>query len=172
MSPRPLAALQEEHAGFFAAYTRYQVALMGCEADRAAVELAGLRAALAEHAALEDAVLVPIYRAVLAEGPIEGGGLELFAAEHQKLERLAAAMAERLAPFVAGAPLSPEEALGLIEAGFTFKHLLEHHTQREDRAFYPAVAARAAGREGEVWAALDAARAAWRATGGAGLGAC
>lgn len=165
MSGRRLGELQAEHERLFAAYERYQVALMDRDGARAAEELAGLRARLAAHAALEEAHLMPLFEALHAVQPREGAGPELFAAEHGKLERLGAGLAEALDAAHAGSgPLAAGVALGLIERGFTFKHLLEHHTQREDRAFYPVLEAHVAGwgaaERADLWARLDAARAA------------
>lgn len=156
--PAPLASLQVEHAALFAGYERYQCALMGCDTATAARELAELTARLTAHAALEDALLMPIFRAAHAQSPREGGAPALFEAEHNKLERLAARLATLLVEL--GPAPTPAAALAVIEAGFTFKHLLDHHTQREDRVFYPVVSACVAGREAEIWAAIEAWRAA------------
>jgi len=162
---RRLSELQAVHELLFADYERYQVALMDRDGARAATELATLRARLATHAAVEEAHLMPLFEALHAVQPREGAGPELFAAEHGKLERLGAGLAEGLAgAHRAGEPLDAGVALGLIERGFTFKHLLEHHTQREDRAFYPVlethVADWGAVERAELWARLDAAGAA------------
>ena len=154
---RPLTELQGEHAHIEAAYVAYQTALMACDRARALAALARLRQRLAAHADLEDALLMPLYAQEYAQSPLEGGSPELFHAEHQKLSRLATGLAEALGATPAQA-LTPPIALELIERGFTFKHLWQHHSQREDRVFYPTLS-RVVGTGAplrELWVRLDA----------------
>ena len=73
------------------------------------------------------------------------------------LEQIATGLAEALAATPAQA-LTPPIALELIERGFTFKHLWQHHSQREDRVFYPTLS-RVVGTGAplrELWVRLDA----------------
>ena len=154
---RPLAELQGEHERIEAAYVAYQTALMACDRAGAVRALAGLRQRLAAHAELEDALLMPLFAQEYAARPLEGGSPELFHAEHSKLARLAADLAAALDETPATA-LTPPVALALIERGFTFKHLWQHHSQREDRVFYPTVARVVGGGAPlrALWAQLDA----------------
>lgn len=164
-----LAAFQEEHERFVELFVMHQCALMALDLKRARLALDLVRYELGVHADVEDEVLMPIFEA--RAGKIEGGGPELFRAEHDKVGRLLEGLSERLAVLEEARFVQPREALELIEVGFTFKHLWDHHTKRENAVFYPALDALMEGPEGaeelaRVWARIDAADAALRARRG------
>lgn len=155
-----LSRLQEEHARFLELFVMHQCGLMALDLKRARLALDLVVHEIAVHAALEDEVLMPIFEA--SAGAIEGGRPELFHAEHRKLTSLLALLSVALAGLEGQRTVEPREALALVEMGFTFKHLWDHHTKREDAVFYPKLDQLLGGDEHElersaVWKRLDAA---------------
>jgi hypothetical protein len=137
-----LADFQGEHARMQALFELYQCGLMSLDLREARNGLDGLEYALSVHMEVEDEVLMPIFEALGDHGP--GAGPELFKAEHNKMCKLLAGFFDDLQDLQAlerAGALTRREALLVIERGFTFKHLFEHHTAREDKAFYPQITA-------------------------------
>lgn len=155
-----LSRFQDEHARFLELFMMHQCALMELDLERARLALDLVIHEIAVHAAVEDEVLMPIFAA--RAGKIEGGGPELFHAEHEKLVRLLESLSKQLGELEGEHQVEPRQALALIEMGFTFKHLWDHHSSREDRVFYPVLDRLLGGPEGEaerrdVWARMDGA---------------
>ena len=98
------------------------------------------------------------------EESIEGGNPEFFKLEHTKLKKLIATYFVELKSLEQLEELTRPDALLLIERGFTFKHLFDHHTSREDKVFYPAISASLTSNERrQVWGLMDAFEASTRA---------
>ena len=153
-----LSRFQDEHARFLELFVMHQCALMELDLERARLALDLVIHELTVHAAVEDEILMPIFEQ--RAGKIEGGGPELFHAEHEKLVRLLASLSEQLGELERKHKVEPREALAVIEGGFTFKHLWDHHSSREDRVFYPVLDRLLGGPECEaqrraVWARMD-----------------
>lgn len=137
-APGPTAAwLVGLHAPLGERLLAAQFALLDRRPDRALLEVAGLRAALAAHIAGEDELLLPAYAAAVPT-PGRGAGAEVFVAEHQKILRLAGEVEAALAAAGAG-EVSHAEALRLLEAVHPLKGLLQHHEDREERLLAPAL---------------------------------
>jgi hypothetical protein len=137
-----LELFQGGHLRIESLFCQYQCGLMSLDLVEAGAALASMKYELAVHTAVEEQVLLPIFEG-LGE-PIEGAAPSFFIAEHDKLDRLLGGLCEGLGSLVelqASGGLSRAGALLLIEKGFTFKHLFEHHSSREDRALYPAIGA-------------------------------
>lgn len=135
-----LSQFQDEHDRMMAMFRTYQCGLMSLNLVEARCGLVSLRYALAVHMRVEDEVLMPLYMGL--EHQPEGGAPLFFEKEHAKLERLLKGLfagLEGLERIDKESALTREDALLVIEHGFTFKHLFEHHTSREDKAFYPAI---------------------------------
>ena len=161
-----LSQFQGEHERIVALFRAYQCGLMSLDLTEARCGLEGLRYELAVHMQVEDTVLMPIYKG-LKERP-EGGSPVFFEKEHEKLKRLLdrlIADLEQLEQLDEAGRLARADALEVIEHGFTFKHLFEHHTSREDKAFYPTIGESMTEAEREqTWQRMDAVEAGARAS--------
>ena len=158
MDPAPsLQRFQEEHDRLWDLLLRYQEGLMEGDLERARLAVETLIVELEVHAEVEDRVLLPLFRELGLER--EGAGLELFDAEHRKLRDLAQGLlgeVERLDRMARGGALGSRDRLDGIEQAYTFKHLLHHHTAREDRVLYPALGDAVDDAErARVWARMD-----------------
>jgi hemerythrin-like domain-containing protein len=158
-SPPDLAAFQADHERFVELFVIFQCALMNLDVSGARLALDLVIYEVGVHADVEDGVLMPIFKA--RAGRIEGGAPELFEAEHDKIGRLLGDLSRRLVVLERARRVEPREALELIESGFTFKHLWDHHTKRENAAFYPVLDRLMEGEVGSeerarVWASMDA----------------
>jgi len=162
-------AYQDEHDRFVELFVIHQCALMALDLDAARLALDLVIYEIGVHADVEDEVLMPLFAE--RAGKIEGGGPELFAAEHDKIGRLLADLSVCLAELEELQRVEPRQALALIEKGYTFKHLWDHHTKRENAVFYPALDGLMDGPEGRdelaaVWLRIDEVDAASRARRG------
>jgi len=158
MIPTPtLDRFQQEHERLWELLLRYQVALMDGDLALARHAAEFLVYELAVHREVEDRVLLPLFVERGLES--EGARLPLFAAEHDKLTRLAGGLVEeieRLERLEEEQQLTPRDRLDGIEAAFSFKHLFHHHTEREDAAMYPALGeAVGAVERAAVWERMD-----------------
>ncbi|MBI2299369.1 MAG: hemerythrin domain-containing protein [Armatimonadetes bacterium] len=94
----------------------------------------GLAAVIEDHATVEDALVFPAY-AALGAYPVTGLPA-LFTADHQLVRAGLAALGEQLAGLAEGPDLRRKVVLGL-DRYISFRHLLMHHTQRENEIMYP-----------------------------------
>ena len=155
-TPAQLSELLHEHTEFDDAMVEHQRALVRGDLQAAREAFRRFSRALSHHARMEDEVVFPVYAPIGAG--VVGGGLELLAAEHSKLERMIESMSSELDELVA--PLSPETLVAWIEREQVLKHLLQHHDQRERNLVYPALdAALDEGARSALWEAVEA----WRA---------
>jgi hemerythrin-like domain-containing protein len=134
-----MAVHDELGARFFA----HQQALLDRDFARAAREIAGYRDLLFEHAAAEEAVILPRYQAL--GGDATDAPLKLFLGEHKNLRAFVddfVARVERLRQ-------QPDDhaLLDLFDRQATYKNLMLHHDLRERNMLYPFLAARLAPEE-------------------------
>ncbi len=116
----------------------HQQALLDRDFARAAAGIAAYRELLFEHAAAEEAVILPRYAAL--GGDATAAPCKLFLGEHQNLRTFVdefVARVERLRD-------RPDDhaLLELLDRQATFKNLMLHHDLRERNALYPLLAAR------------------------------
>ena len=161
-----LSLFQDDHDRMMALFRTYQGGLMSLNLREARCGLESLRYELAVHMRVEEEVLMPLYKGL--EQQPEGGAPLFFEKEHAKLDRLLGGLfhdLEGLERIDCEGGLTREGALLVIEHGFTFKHLFEHHTSREDRAFYPSINESLSPAEREqAWRRMDEVEANARAS--------
>jgi len=150
-----LSRFQDEHDRIWEMLMSYQCALMEQDLGLARGCAESLFFEFRVHRGVEDEVLMPLFRQLGLEA--EGARLELFAAEHEKLGRLALGLVEEVARLEELENFRQRDCLEAIERAFTFKHLFDHHTKRENAALYPALGAAVSGKQlAEVWCRMDA----------------
>lgn len=136
--------MPREHEEADELFLQHQEKLLAREFGAAEALLSQVRAAVAQHIAVEEAELLPLYR---ARGPAPpGGGADLIVAEHRKIERFLESFAARLSAWREQEP-APRELIALLDAQSQFKHLMDHHDRRERAFLYPALAESAARAE-------------------------
>lgn len=91
--------------------------------------------ALLKHAEVEDSVALPVYER-LGAFP-EGGQPSLLAAEHKGIERMLKTLTRRLEALSPTDPALRRKVVVGLDRYMLFRHLIEHHTLREQNIFYP-----------------------------------
>ena len=91
--------------------------------------------ALLAHAQAEDSVALPVYER-LGNFP-EGGQPSLFDAEHKGIERMLRSLTQRLESLSPDDPSLRRRIVVNLDRYTLFRHLIEHHTLREQNIFYP-----------------------------------
>jgi len=91
--------------------------------------------ALMAHAKVEDSVALPVYER-LGNFP-EGGQPSLFDAEHKGIERMLRSLTQRLESLSPHDPSLRRRIVVSLDRYTLFRHLIEHHTLREQNIFYP-----------------------------------
>lgn len=91
--------------------------------------------ALLRHAQAEDEVALPVYER-LGEFP-QGGHPSLFAAEHKGIERMLKSLTQRIDTLSPTDPTLRRKIVVGLDRYMLFRHLIEHHTLREQNIFYP-----------------------------------
>ncbi len=91
--------------------------------------------ALMAHAQVEDSVALPVYER-LGNFP-EGGQPSLFDAEHKGIERMLRSLTQRLENLSPDDPSLRRRIVVSFDRYMLFRHLIEHHTLREQNIFYP-----------------------------------
>ncbi len=91
--------------------------------------------ALLKHAEAEDSVALPVYER-LGKFP-EGGHPSLFSAEHKGIERMLKMLTQRLESLSPTDPSLRRKVVVGLDRYMLFRHLIEHHTLREQNIFYP-----------------------------------
>jgi Hemerythrin HHE cation binding domain. len=91
--------------------------------------------ALMAHAQVEDIVALPVYKR-LGNFP-EGGHPSLFDAEHKGIERMLRSLTQRLESLSPNDPSLRRRIVVNLDRYMLFRHLIEHHTLREQNIFYP-----------------------------------
>ena len=128
--PMTLAAeLRDEHDAMLASVAALRVALLRGAVGHAREQLARLGEQQARHIARENAALIP-------QLPAQARwSARVYLAEHDKLERMHAELVALLAPLPAHVD-DAELQLQLLDAHAPFKHLLEHHFEREQQGLF------------------------------------
>lgn len=129
LTQRNTAEHERQDALFFA----HQQALLNRDVPAARARFTEFAAAIAAHAAAEDAVVLPLHEAHGGDGT--NSPPAQFQLEHGKIRT-------RLAGLTAELEALPEHAddrtiLAMLDAESWFKSLLAHHTDRESVALYP-----------------------------------
>ena len=127
--------LLELHRDLDELFLRHQEALLERDPARALDLFRRHRAAVLRHAHDEERELLPIYASVPRE---RRQAAEVFVQEHERLhallERIEALLVSRL-----DRPLDSRTILHLLEREASYKHLFEHHDQRERTQLFPAL---------------------------------
>ena len=116
-------------------FFHHQRALLDFDFRGALERLKAYEAALLSHMLDEEEVLLPLYSERNPE-PERGGRADFFLLEHAKMRRHLAHFREQL-PRLARLPEPSRAILKLLDQETTYKHLVEHHDQREERYLYP-----------------------------------
>jgi hypothetical protein len=126
------------HDALDASFFAHQQALLDRDFARAARELADYRTLLFEHAAGEEAAILPRYRAL--GGDATDAPVKLFLGEHKNLRAFVDDFGRRVDALRA----RPDDRalLELLDRQATFKNLMLHHDLRERNMLYPFLAAR------------------------------
>ncbi len=165
---RPLAEHMLAHTDLLERFEEHQCALIGLELGRASGLLAEFACHLRMHRDGEEEFVLPVYREL--DLKLEGGSVEFFQSEHEKLGWWLAEMrreVDGLLELARGRSLVPRDVLPLLDRQATFKHLLDHHDKREANILYPALDRELSAAEAQViWRQLDGHEAAVRASWG------
>jgi hemerythrin-like domain-containing protein len=131
------ADLQLTHRELTEYFLLHQEALLELDLELALVHLNDFEQELRAHMEFEEEVLMPVYRRA---GSIPGGPVEFFMGEHRRMLEFLARFKESLEPLLKQPPTAvSREVLTLLDAEAAFKRLAEHHNQREQNIFFPAL---------------------------------
>ena len=133
MSFTELKVLHEELNELF---LRHQEALLGGDLALAASRLDSYEEALRAHIELEEKDLMSIYRWA---GRIPGGPEEFFTGEHAKLLEMLNRCRTSLEEIGREVGSPNRGIIRLFDLEAAFKSLTEHHHQREENIFFPAL---------------------------------
>lgn len=112
-------------------FIEHQTALMALDIKAARRHFDAFAAEQRRHIEIEEALVLPLFSQ--RAGRIEGGGPELFLAEHRRIEQFLRDIDARLQAL----PPEPRAALDLIDFEWLFKQLMDHHDTRERNVLYP-----------------------------------
>lgn len=127
--------LLEVHRDLDELFLRHQEALLERDLPRAMGWLARHREAVVRHAHDEERELLPLYASVPRE---RRQAASVFVQEHQRLHEMLDRI-ETLLLSSADRPLEARTILHLLEREASYKHLFEHHDQRERSQLFPAL---------------------------------
>ncbi len=130
-----LAAFLETHERVRESFLRHQEALLDRDVEAARRHLERHASLLCFHIQEEEIGLLPVYAE--RAGGIEGGGVELFTAEHRKLESFLREFQEALSGMRPSDHGLRRRILDLLDRQALYKHLLHHHDLRERNVLYP-----------------------------------
>jgi hemerythrin-like domain-containing protein len=135
-SPNSFADVLALHRELEEMFYVHQRALLDFNFRGALERLAEYESALVAHMRDEEELLLPLY-AERAE--IErGGARDFFLLEHAKMRRHLAHFREQL-PVLLELPEPSRALLKLLDQQTTYKHIVEHHDEREEKFLYPAL---------------------------------
>jgi hemerythrin-like domain-containing protein len=117
-------------------FFRHQVSLLDFNFRLALERLKIYESALLEHMRDEEEVLIPLYAE--RANPARGGAADFFLLEHEKMRRHLTHFREQL-PRLVELPEPSRALLKLLDQETTYKHIVEHHDEREERHLYPAL---------------------------------
>lgn len=136
MAGTTLAVLKRLHDRLDELFLFHQEALFDDDLAGALARLDTYEEELQAHIRLEEELLLPIYRRA---GLIPGGREEFYTAEHERLTALLARCRSRLLEVAASSVGRRRGLISLFDLEATFKSLSEHHHQREENLFFPAL---------------------------------
>ena len=117
-------------------FFRHQVSLLDFNFRTAFERLCAYESALLAHMRDEEELLLPLYAGRAT--PERGGRPDFFLLEHDKMRRLLAHFREQL-PRLYELPEPSRALLKLLDQETTYKRIVEHHDEREERHLYPAL---------------------------------
>ena len=117
-------------------FFRHQVSLLDCNFRTAFERLCEYESALLAHMRDEEELLLPLYSERATPG--RGGRADFFLLEHEKMRRHLAHFREQL-PRLYELPEPSRALIKLLDQETTYKHIVEHHDEREERHLYPAL---------------------------------
>ncbi|MBK7075473.1 MAG: hypothetical protein IPH44_24600 [Myxococcales bacterium] len=154
----PVASLVAVHEELDRVFAQFRELVLIGDGARAAAVLAVYQALTADHAAAEEALLVPLLDDA-ARWPAD-----LYTGQHAKLLAAIDRAAAAVAGLAAGAPGWRARALAALDVAAPLHHLAEHHHLAEEQDLLPLVGEREPARLVEVAARFWATHAAHRAT--------
>ncbi len=134
MQERSFLELLRVHEALDEAFLKHQEALMELRPLDALGWLEQVRGGIAAHVRDEEGELLPVYAA--RAGRVEGGGPELFVAEHRKIQALLDELVASVRAMIENPP-GRRAVLLLFDRQILYKSLMEHHDLRERRFLYP-----------------------------------
>lgn len=114
-------------------FLQHQEALMTLDLASARALLLIYERRLVAHMEAEESLLLPVYERA---GRIPGGPPVFFTGEHRRMREFIARFHSRLDEMDAGHP-ERRKVIELFDHQATYKHLVEHHDQRERNILYP-----------------------------------
>ena len=117
-------------------FFRHQVSLLDFNFRTALERLCAYESALLAHMRDEEELLLPLYAGRATPG--RGGRPDFFLLEHAKMRKHLAHFREQL-PRLYEMPEPSRALLKLLDQETTYKHIVEHHDEREERHLYPAL---------------------------------
>lgn len=127
--------LLDVHAALRERFATHRDFIVGLEFGRALEELETFERELREHMALEETVLLPLYRE--RAGRVLGGDPDFFTLEHRNILRNLESAKDSLRR-LAGDPASGRrQAHEFLDQEWMLHHLIEHHDLREKNTLYP-----------------------------------
>ena len=135
-SPKSFLDVPALHRELDEMFYEHQRALLDFNFRGALERLADYESALLSHMCDEEELLLPLYaeRAEIARG----GARDFFILEHGKMRRHLAHFREQL-PKLLTLPEPSRALLKLLDQETTYKHIVEHHDEREEKFLYPAL---------------------------------
>ncbi len=136
MAGATLGVLKQLHDRLDELFLRHQEALFDDDLAGALARLDVYEEELRAHIRLEEELLLPVYRRA---GVIPGGREEFYTGEHERLTVLLGRCRSRLLEVAASPGGRRRGLISLFDLEATFKSLSEHHHQREENLFFPAL---------------------------------
>jgi hemerythrin-like domain-containing protein len=136
MAGTTFAILKQLHDRLDELFLLHQEALFEDDLGRALERLDAYEVELRDHIRLEEELLLPVYRRA---GLIPGGRDEFYTGEHERLGELLERCRSRLVEVASSAVGRRRGLISLFDLEATFKSLCDHHHQREENLFFPAL---------------------------------
>ena len=135
MEKTSFLALTQIHDQLEELFLCYQEALLDFAMDEATTLLTRYQEGLALHMRHEEGWLMPLFRRI---GEIRRWPAKLYLGEHEKMRAFFPRFEPKMAHLRAAEGQGDKRTLiTLLELQTTFKHLCEHHDQREKEGFFP-----------------------------------
>lgn len=133
-NPDSFMSLLDTHQHLDETLIGHQIALMASRLEEALPLWRAFAEGLLAHAEDEEREMLPVYAERV---PIpQGGTVELFLAEHNKMRLFLREIGDKLAALAQAAP-DRRAILHILERQYELKRLMEHHDMRERNFLYP-----------------------------------